>query len=124
MSIWRSLVRAVLSDYGLIGRAIADKVDRDGMSTGEYTAFEPEAPPPQPAVTSMPMAFEQKSTHEPIREVTYQVLTNNNFWRAVGTGINAGSAVIDALSRLKCEYPDVPVRAIDKITQALIDIRM
>lgn len=122
MGIWRSLVRAVLSDYGLIGRAIADKIDRDGMSAGEYTAFEREIPPQAP-VPSMPHALEQKPTHEPIREVTYQVLTNNNFWRTVGTGINAGSAVIDALSRLKSEYPDVPVRAIDKITQALIDIR-
>lgn len=122
MGIWRSLVRAVLSDYGLIGRAIAVRIDHEGTFTDEHTTFEREAPP-LITVPSMPRAFEQKSTHEPIREVTFQVLTNNNFWRTVGTGINAGSAVIDALSRLKSEYPDVPVRAIDKITQALIDIR-
>lgn len=71
----------------------------------------------------MPRALEQKSTHEPIREVAYQVLTNNSYWRTVGTGINAGTVVIDALSRLKSEYPDVPVRAIDKLTQMLLDIR-
>jgi hypothetical protein len=33
MGIWRSLVRAVLSDYGLIGRAIADKIDPERASS-------------------------------------------------------------------------------------------
>ena len=122
MGIWRSMVRAVLSEYGLLGRVIADRIDPDGASSMVHTAFEQETLP-HPTDTSIMHAFEQKSTHEPIGEVTYQVLTNNSYWRTVGTGINAGTAVIDALSRLKSEYPDVPVRAIDKITQALIDIR-
>jgi hypothetical protein len=61
----------------------------------------------------MPRAFAPEPTHEPIREVTFQVLANNSYWRTVGSGINAGSAVIDGL----------PVRAIDKVTQTLIDIR-
>lgn len=122
MGIWRSLVRAVLSEYGLIGRVIADKFDPEGTSFADHAMFEREATP-QATVPSMPRALEQKPTREYIREVTYQVLTNNNFWRTVGTGINAGSAVIDALSRLKSEYPGVPVRAIDKITQSLLDIR-
>lgn len=71
----------------------------------------------------MSHAFEQKPAHEPIRGVTYQVLTNNNRWRTVATGIDAGSALIDTLSRLKSEYPDVPFRAIDNTAQTLIDIR-
>lgn len=62
-------------------------------------------------------------SHKPIREVTYQVLTNNSYWLTVGYGIDAGSAVIDGLNRLKGEYSDVPVRVIDKTTQTLIDIR-
>ena len=122
MQFWKTLCRSFLEEFGLLGRVLADKIDRDGMSAHAHTAFEPEAPP-QPATTSIMHAFEQKSTHEPIREVTYQVLTNNTYWRTVGTGINAGTAVIDALSRLKSEYLDAPVRAIDKSTQTLLDIR-
>ena len=51
------------------------------------------------------------------------MLANNSYWRTVGPGITAGSAVIDGLNRLKSEYPDVSVRVIDMATHALIDIR-
>lgn len=122
MGFWRSLVRAVMSDYGLLGKAIADKIDREGASFDEHTTFERQAPP-LTAVPSMPRAFAPAPTHEPIREVTFQVLANNSYWRTVGSGITAGSAVVDGLNRLKSEFPDVPVRAIDKVTQTLIDIR-
>ena len=121
MGIWRSLLRSVLGEYGLVGRAIADRIDRDGTSLEEQT-FDRGAPR-QAAAPSMGSVFVPGPAHEPIREVTYQVLTNNSYWRTVGSGINAGSAVIDMLHRLKGEYPDLPVRAIDKITQTLIDIR-
>lgn len=43
MGIWRSLARAVLSEYGLIGRAIADKIDRVGASFDEQPTFNSEA---------------------------------------------------------------------------------
>lgn len=122
MGIWRSLLRSVLGEYCLVGRAVADKIDREGAPFDKHATIEREAPP-QTAVPSMQPAFAPEPTHEPIREVTYQVLTNNSYWRTVGSGINAGSPVIDMLHRLKGEYPDLPVRAIDKITQTLIDIR-
>lgn len=122
MGIWRSLLRAMLGEYGLAGRAIADKFDPEGTSFDDHTRFEPEAPS-QTAAPSMPRVFAPEQPHELIREVTYQVLANNSYWRTVVSGINAGSAVIDGLNGLKAKYPDVPVRVIDKVTQALIDIR-
>lgn len=122
MGIWRSLARAVLSEYGLIGRAIAEKIDGDGASFDEQTTFNSEALC-QTAAPSTPRAMAPGPSHKPIREVTYQVLANNSYWRTVGYGIDAGSAVIDGLNWLKGEYSDVPVRVIDKTTQTLIDIR-
>lgn len=122
MGIWRSLLRAILADYGLVGRALAEKVDPDGRPHDVQPTYEREASPPA-AVSTVQPALAPGPAHEPIREVMYQVLANNSYWRTIGFGIDAGSAVIDNLQRLKTEYPQVPVRVVDKVTKALIDIR-
>ena len=56
MGIWRILLLSMLGEYGLVGRALADKIDREGVSFDENATFEPEAPR-QTAVSTTSLAL-------------------------------------------------------------------
>lgn len=124
MKFWKTVCRSFLEEFGLLGHFLADKIDGgqdpyEGRGRIEYGPTRREDSRAEHGAAPITTA----SSYRPPQEILYQVLTNNTYWRTVGAGINVGTAVAEGLNRLKGEYPDVPVRAVDKITQALVDIR-
>jgi hypothetical protein len=122
MGIWKKIARAVLNDYGILGQALADKIDGEGYSepmpraNPSQVANSPQTAPPNPFAAQA----QQKYEHQ---EIEYQVLVQNGFWRPVQQGLNIGQSVAQTLEALERTYPGTTIRAIDKKTKTLVDVR-
>jgi hypothetical protein len=120
MGIWKKLARAVLSDYGILGQALADKIDGEGYSEpmpDPQAVNSPQVAPANP-FASQP---QQKYEHQ---EIEYQVLQRpNGLWMPVQQGLNIGQSVAQTLESLERTYSGTIIRAIDKKTKTLVDIR-
>ena len=113
MSLGKLLRRAVLAEFGLVGRALADRLD--GSDSRD------DAP------ASLRGNREVARTSPDVSDrVEYQVLVNNQYWQTVYQGFGGsdplGRLVAVSLNDLKRQRPGQPIRAVN-VNGRLLDIR-
>ena len=104
--------------FGILGRVIGDKVLGPGnfVSRGGTEAIRPAGIAQRRAAVVASMGRDR------YRQVLYQ-FEDGHLWRDVAIGFDTGRSVQIQLASSASRYPNRRVRAIDRQTRALIDLR-